>query len=657
MMTVFLKASLAASLMALALAGYAPALTPSPAGDPHVYEALLHAPATAPGEENEPIIYVGEDRTSLSSYTDGWHDGRLRPAIGVQSYQVVRANRTHPEYADNMGWTYLHAPNLAYWNGKLYFHYLTTPHGEHLPPGVTMLASSEDGKSWSKPQVLFPIYMWAEYGRPDAITHDVVMHQRMGFHVAPDGRLLALGFYGVNDGHGIGRVVREVYENGSFGPIYFIRLNDNWREDVLYPMYTSSPDAGFVKACESILNDPVRRLQWWEEDRFAKDAREFYRVPPVDGVNQPAQAFCFYTRPDGVIVGLFKSRLATLSRDGGHTWSDLTEVPSFTYGGAKIWAQQTDDGRYAAVYNPTDSMARQPLAVAVSEDGIHYTNLAYVHGEVPLKRYWGVEKRPGPQYVRGIVPGNGNPPGDDLWVVYSVSKEDMWISRVPVPIRHTIEGPVDDDFDDMVAGGVVTDWNIYHATWCPVEVVNGPEPTGKSLRLKDQDPIDYAKATRVIGPAPSHSVHFRVWIESTAAPLDIELTSGRGARHVQLRIDTEAKLVLRGGDKDHGLQTMQAGRWYAVGIDVDSEARTFGVSVDGRSLVKGRRYAEEGEEFDDENAPSERILFRTGDYRMTRDLAECKSGSEQEPGFDEQGVDEPVEEAVYYVDALRTVHD
>ena len=59
------------------------------------------------------------------------------------------------------------------------------------------------------------------------------MHQRMGFYVAPNGRLLTSGFYsycpnvrwGPNRGQGLGRVIREVHPDGSFGPIFFVRYN------------------------------------------------------------------------------------------------------------------------------------------------------------------------------------------------------------------------------------------------------------------------------------------------------------------------------------------------------------------------------------------------------------------------------------------------
>ena len=73
-------------------------------------------------------------------------DGKLRPAVGVENRQVFRANRTHPELADGFGWTYNHAPMLAYWNGKFYLEYLSNPIGEHVPPGQTFVITSADGR-------------------------------------------------------------------------------------------------------------------------------------------------------------------------------------------------------------------------------------------------------------------------------------------------------------------------------------------------------------------------------------------------------------------------------------------------------------------------------------------------------------------------------
>jgi hypothetical protein len=55
---------------------------------------LLSVQAAQPGSPNEPVrlVNAGIDLQV--------HDGRLRPAIGVENIQVMRANRTHPDLAD-----------------------------------------------------------------------------------------------------------------------------------------------------------------------------------------------------------------------------------------------------------------------------------------------------------------------------------------------------------------------------------------------------------------------------------------------------------------------------------------------------------------------------------------------------------------------------
>jgi hypothetical protein len=591
-----------------------------------------------PAAEQQPVRYIGAVTTSNSDYKTGFHDGQMRVAIGTQNYQILRANRSHPEWSDGLGWTYNHAPMLAYHNGQFYCQYLTTPVGEHIPPGVTMLTRSKDGKTWTKPQILFPIYFTTNYKA--AVIYQF-MHQRMGFYVAPNGRFLTMAFYGGPYGGGIGRVVREIYDDNSLGPVYFIRVSTDVKADVKYPLYTESPDKGFVKACDAFLADKVRRMQWWEEDQRAKDANEFYRVPLIKG--GPGKAFCFYTRPDGAIVGFFKDRWVTVTKDNGQTWTKPVRCETLKYGGAKIWAQRLDNGQYALVYNPTDSAARHPLSIATSDDGISFDHLVNVHGEVPPKRFWGREKRPGPQYVRGIIEGNGNPPGDDLWVVYSVSKEDIWISRVPVPVTWRVDGPVADDFSTMQTGGLVKNWNIYSPQWCPVEVVEFPSATQKSLMLKDFDPYDYAKAVRVFQIAPRQQLSFKVYVESSAQVLDTEVVSAKGERLLQTRIDTNRNYLVKNGKDDYSkVAQLDAGKWYSVEMNLDSQMRLFSVALDGKPVVNNA-------EFSEPNGVPERIIFRTGNYRLADNVQKYKSGSESKPGWDEPGADEKVKEAVYYI--------
>ncbi len=80
-----------------------------------------------------------------------------------------------------------------------------------------------------------------------------------------------------------------------------------------------------------------------------------------------------------------------------------------------------------------------------------------------------------------------------MWLTYS-TKEDIWVARVPVPIRGSVPGPVSDNFDNMEVGGVIKDWNIRQGPWVQVGVVAFPSARDKSLQLEDRDPDNYARA-------------------------------------------------------------------------------------------------------------------------------------------------------------------
>ena len=65
-----------------------------------------------------------------------FQDGALEHAMGVHSFQILRANRAHPETSDNFGWTYNHAPMIAWYHGRYYVEYLSNPVSEHETPGL-----------------------------------------------------------------------------------------------------------------------------------------------------------------------------------------------------------------------------------------------------------------------------------------------------------------------------------------------------------------------------------------------------------------------------------------------------------------------------------------------------------------------------------------
>ena len=192
-------------------------------------------------------------------------------------------------------------------------------------------------------------------------------------------------------------------------------------------------------------------MQWVEESD---------RNDPIIPLKKEYKAFCYYHLPDGNIACLWKHALTSISKDGGNTWLEPVErAKGFVNSNAKIWGQRLTDGTYATVYNPSEF--RWPLAISTSIDGLEYTTLNLIQGEITPMRYGGNYKSYGPQYVRGIQEGNGIPADGNLWVGYSMNKEDIWVSRIQVPIRQNALTQADDNFDKYKSINELTEWNIY----------------------------------------------------------------------------------------------------------------------------------------------------------------------------------------------------
>ena len=582
------------------------------------------------------------------------HDGGLKPVVGVHSIQTMRGQKP---------WTYNHQPMLCQWNGKLYMHYLTDPRHEHEAPGKTMLQTSEDGYTWTEPVELFPEYPvpegWTKEGTdfPPAHNLKAVMHQRVGWYLyqpssksrlsrdkleskgnKQDGILLATGNYGIcltikddpNDGNGIGRVVREVKEDGSFGPIYFVYYNHGFSQrNTVYPYYKSSKDKDFVRAVDAMLADPMQRMQWVEEaDRGDK-------LIPLD---KPYKAFSGYTLPDGRKVALWKHAVTSLSADGGNTWR-LVDVngrpgcdraPGFVTSNAKIWGQRLSDGTYATVYNPSEY--RWPLAISLSQDGLEYTTLSLINGEVTPLRHGGQYKSYGPQYVRGDelsekvrVKSEEFPTGlpdalesraaansslstlhSSLYVAYSNNKEDMWVSHIPVPVRlnattHAKPFPRDAQLADL------TDWNLYVPRLCPVDIKDG------IMTLSDSDPYDYAKVERVIPNTKELEVEFDLCADqATHGELDIEFVDDAGTVCSRIVV-AGGSILVKGGARFGTLaKKYEAGTTYHIKAVLSTALHratytiTSGDSGDSGFSGKCTR------QFDTPVESISRIVFRTG---------------------------------------------
>ncbi|MFM6975966.1 MAG: six-hairpin glycosidase [Sphingobacteriaceae bacterium] len=587
----------------------------------------------------DTIRYTGSTLSNID-----YHHGQLSPVIGVHNIQVFRANREHPEWAQGNNWTYNHQPMLAYWNNRYYLQYLSNPVGEHIAPGRTLLATSTDGYHWSAPEVIFPPYKIPDGYQKDGypgVAKDLyaVMHQRMGFYTAKSGRLLTLGYYGIaldlkddpNDGKGIGRVVREIYKDGTYGPIYFIRNNKNWdKTRSAYPFYTSSKDKGFVKACNELLATPLMMQQWVEEAD---------RDDPLIPLKREVKAFSYYHLPDGKVIGLWKHALTAQSADEGRTWLyNPLRAPGFINSNAKIWGQRTSDGKYATVYNPSEF--RWPLALSTSADGLNYTDLLLVNGEISTMRYGGNYKSYGPQYVRGIVEGNGLPPDKNMWLTYSMNKEDIWVAKVQVPVSAKEMAAVDEDFSKMPDGAELNKWNLFSPLWAKTQIETYRDK--KVLALHDQDPFDYAKAERVIKPAQKLTLSFTVTPnQNDRGQLQVEVQDAKGIPALRLVFDEQGALKIKAGYRYSGLMNYEAGKTYQIVLELDCTTRIYKIKVNGQD--KGAKvYYAPIDAFS-------RVMFRTGEVRHFPD---AETPTDQNYDLKNAGEKDP--EAIFYIHSLKT---
>lgn len=539
------------------------------------------------------------------------HDGGLNPVMGVHNIQIFRANRWKPsvmEASENkVGWTYNHQPMMAYWKGKFFVHYLCDEKDEQVPPSHTVLQTSSDGYAWTQQRILFPEYQVPDgFKKTDVVgeAHHLiaVMHQRQGFYISHENRLYALGYYGVclnkkdhnNDGNGIGRVIREIKENGSFGPIHFIYYNHGFNPDNTDYPYWKNGDRHLRRACEEILANPRMRMGWVEEAD---------RGDSIIPVKETYKAYNDYTLPNGDIVALWKFALTSISKDKGMTWSrPINRADGFVTSNAKIWGQRLTDHQYATVYNPSEF--RWPLALSLSSDGLDYNTLNLVCGEVPPMRFGGNYKSCGPQYVRGIMEGNGIPKDSDLWVAYSMNKEDLWVADIPVPVQLDAHAQADDDFSQYKNLEALKTWNLYAPLEAPIALA------GEWLTLSDEDRYDYACAERKIPSTKKLTVAFDLQTaQNSHGILQVSFLDSQGNACSRLELTSGGEMTCKGGARYAKVMDYEPNHTYHLEVQLDVIRRRIMVFVDGKKRCERMFFAPV-------NSIS-RIQFRTGCQRTS----------------------------------------
>jgi hypothetical protein len=513
-------------------------------------------------------------------------DGGLPPAVGVHSFQIFRASSDVPAETDTLGYTYHHHVDIACWKGRLYVGWNACQRDEDVWPSRELYSSSLDGSTWTSPAELFP--------------QGMSVCLRMYFYHAANGTMLAItGLRTDNNDTDEDRkfalIVRQIRADHTLGEVFALQASDATPLPVT--RYESSTDAAFKEACRLLLADTIY-LEQQDRGRLLADRRmKWHDASAWPGGQLPGdnskwvvgKAFSFFQRRDGLWVGVSKMGWVTTSTDNGKTWTQPAVPSTLITGKAKVWSQRTADGNVALVYNPSRS-SRYPLVVVTSQDDVNFRDMRIVQGELPIQRYAGLQRSIGPQYTRGISHWANDGSRDDvaIWLVYSMSKEDIWVSRVPLPVQPDQTTPVADDFADLAPGPFVAGWNIYRPKWSSVEVIDN------ALRLENRDPYDYPIATRVFPESSKITARFDLECSANGY-LEIDLLSKFGShRLIQLKIG------------NGGIVPATTRSYFQ--INADATRGDFSLSINGTVAIPTKSLHEAG-------GPFHRITFRLGPHR------------------------------------------
>jgi hypothetical protein len=343
-----------------------------------------------------------------------------------RGYDLLPNTHTFTLYeAEPVTGTYSHHPHITHFKGAIYAMWSNHAKDEDAPgQRVLMRRSTDQGNTWAELVELFPpldrVGLASEDGKGRrtqcANGFANVENTLYAFsEVWDDG--------GDNRQAGQGRLVRSIRQDGLLGDPFWLR-NESPVEIPEVPAYPAG-DPATVEKINTFLRLPENELTWdfryLTTDIEAKDGHRLCEPTPA------------WQLRDGTWVKLYRDlgkpvshhNYASFSVDGGEEWTAPTRT-DFIDGCARTNAGTLPDGQVYIISNIDPDGARDPLAISLSRDGLNFDRVSLIRSGAPAMRYEGRWKCDGFQYPHSLLLG------DNLWVVYSVGKEDVQLTRIPI---------------------------------------------------------------------------------------------------------------------------------------------------------------------------------------------------------------------------------
>ena len=425
----------------------------------HLFILFLCAPGVFP-----PVAYGQTETLKLGGHTfeisRKMADGKT-PIIPLWEAQMPTSNQLKAvgfpilkearhfdvwKPAEQSEGAYNHYACLIFHKGRFYAMWGNHPYGENCPGQRVLFTSSTDGRSWEPPAVLFPQPCF------------VLSKGAKGMYLVPDrwvevdGKLYAVT-YVMGSGTNTYPIACEVADNGvRFGEPVLLR---ELPEDVQVPQFMSEalpdPELGakigqWYEDNGAIswfaYNDTNSMISWWAQDGKGISSTgldkarllEFFSFRSDKGVVAFARDYSSHT---SAIDRKSSNRLYVSFVNSKGVWSTMrpTNIPDSH---SRAQALRLSDGRVllagnqiAHQFDKSLYLVRDPLTLAVSPNGETFTKVFALRSggrTQPKHRFSGISgSTPAGYGYPSMVVHDGM-----LYVLYSVNKEDMAITIVPL---------------------------------------------------------------------------------------------------------------------------------------------------------------------------------------------------------------------------------
>lgn len=380
------------------------------------------------------------------TWTPEWEVSRTRPGYrllpSVSHFSIQSPSETAGAYH--------HHPQITRYQNTFFACWSSHRSGEDGPGQRVLFSSSRDGELWTPSKVLFPaldIYKAStETGRAltaqkfvqtnDQLFAMAEVHDNTGF-VEPNVSITAqpqsairTDRFSKRSRKGIGRLIREVHPNGSLGAIYWLQeippqsITGFGNYPVASPMNTPA-----IMEIRRITEDPLTAPTWdfldGSTEILASDGT--FLVEPTTYRSQPNQ-FCRLWRAENKSLKMYAQTSVN-----GIEWTPATATP-IPDAPSKTVACQLESLEILLIGNQVFNergTRRDPLTMAVSSNGFDFDRAFSIRWRSPKFRTPQLQSEPdgrgtGFQYPSVILDG------ESVWVIYSVNKEAIDVSRIPI---------------------------------------------------------------------------------------------------------------------------------------------------------------------------------------------------------------------------------